>query len=88
LQLGIYRDAALRVLRLDDVACAIGRFGTSGFSLEPLDVPDLAEVRKRIADVAAGLRSADVTPRPGGWCYDCAYRAAPCDAYIREAGAS
>jgi ATP-dependent exoDNAse (exonuclease V) beta subunit len=84
LQLGIYRDAAMRVMRLDDVACAIGRFDKSGFSLEPLEVPDATEIQKRIAAAAVGLRSADVTPRPGGWCYDCAYRGAPCDAYPRK----
>lgn len=84
LQLGIYRDAAMRVMQLDDVACVIGRFDKSGFSLEPLEVPDAAEVRKRIGAAADGLRLADVTPRPGGWCYDCAYRAAPCDAYPRK----
>ncbi|MBV8170515.1 MAG: ATP-dependent helicase [Candidatus Eremiobacteraeota bacterium] len=81
LQLGIYRDAAVRVMGFDDVACAIGRFSGDTFSIEPLVVPDAAEVRARIAAVCAGLRATDLTARPGECCRGCAFRAAPCDAY-------
>jgi DNA helicase-2/ATP-dependent DNA helicase PcrA len=81
LQLGIYRDAVERAYHLPGAACFIGRFSDAGFALEPLDVPAPDEVRARIAAVAKGLRERDVTPRPGRWCYTCAYRAAPCDAY-------
>ncbi len=81
LQLGIYREAARRVYDVADAACIIGRFADGGFSLETVDVPDVALVRGRIAAVATGLRDRDLTPRPGDWCYTCQYRAAPCDAY-------
>ncbi|MBV8222553.1 MAG: PD-(D/E)XK nuclease family protein, partial [Candidatus Eremiobacteraeota bacterium] len=81
LQLAIYRDAADRVYGLSGAACAIGRFDGERFALEPLDVPSDSDVRERIASVAAGLRLADVTARPGEWCWTCPYRAAPCDAY-------
>jgi DNA helicase II / ATP-dependent DNA helicase PcrA len=81
LQLGIYRDAVERAYRLPSATCFIGRFSDAGFRLEALEVPAPDEVRARVAAVAAGLRECDVTPRPGRWCYTCAYRAAPCDAY-------
>jgi DNA helicase-2/ATP-dependent DNA helicase PcrA len=84
LQLGIYRDAVERAYGLPSAACFIGRFSDAGFALEALDVPSPDEVRARIAAVAKGLRDRDVTPRPGRWCYTCAYRAAPCDAYPRS----
>jgi hypothetical protein len=84
LQLGIYRDAVERAYHLPAAACFIGRFSDAGFALEPLDVPAPDEVRARIAAVAKGLRERDVTPRPGRWCYTCAYRAAPCDAYPKS----
>jgi hypothetical protein len=84
LQLGIYRDAVERAYRLPSAACFIGRFSDAGFALEPLDVPAQDEVRARIAAVAKGLRERDVTPSPGRWCYTCAYRAAPCDAYPKS----
>jgi len=85
LQLGIYRDAVERVYGFTDVACAIGRFAEDDtFSLETVELPSHGTVRARIAAVAEGLRHADVTPKPGRWCWTCAYRAAPCDAYPRR----
>jgi DNA helicase II / ATP-dependent DNA helicase PcrA len=88
LQLGIYRDAVGRAYRLPSAACFIGRFSDAGFALEALDVPAPDEVRARIAAVAKGLRERDVTPRPGRWCYTCAYRATPCDAYPKSTKAT
>jgi DNA helicase-2/ATP-dependent DNA helicase PcrA len=84
LQLGIYRDAVARAYAMPGAACFIGRFSDTGFALEALDVPTPEEVRARIAEVAKGLSDRDVTPRPGRWCYTCAYRAAPCDAYPKS----
>jgi len=84
LQLGIYRDAVERVYGFTDVACAIGRFAEDDtFSLETVELPSHETVRARIAAVAEGLGRADVTAKPGRWCWTCAYRAAPCDAYPR-----
>ena len=84
LQLGIYRNAALRVYKSNDAVCAIGRFSESGFAIEELSVPPLPELNARVAAVAAGLLKRDTTARPGDWCWTCAYRAAPCDAYPRR----
>jgi hypothetical protein len=85
LQLGIYRDAAERVYGLRGITCAIGRFNEDNeFSLEMIDPPTPDAVRARIAAVAEGLRRGDITPKPGRWCWTCAYRAAPCDAYPRK----
>lgn len=83
LQLGIYREAARRVYSIDDAACAIGRFDRGTFAIEPVDVPGLDEIEPRIQRIAAGMRASDLTPKPGEWCWSCAYRAAPCDAYPR-----
>lgn len=84
LQLGIYRDAVERAYHMPSAACFIGRFSDDGFALEALEVPAPDDVRARIAAVASGLRERDTTPRPGRWCYTCAYRAAPCGAYPKS----
>jgi len=81
LQLGIYREAARRAYRIEDAACVVGRFSDGAFALEALDVPSADAVRARIETVAAGLRAGSTEAKPGRWCFTCAYRAAPCDAY-------
>ncbi|HXM19126.1 MAG TPA: ATP-dependent DNA helicase [Candidatus Tumulicola sp.] len=83
LQLGIYREAAHRVYSVDRAACAIGRFEKDTFTIETVDPLAFDEVVTRIQHIAAGMRAADVTPKPGDWCRSCAYRAAPCDAYLK-----
>lgn len=85
LQLGLYREAARRAYGVQDPVCMIGRFEGDGFTLEEVGAPGADEVRSRVAAVAAGLRAADTRPIPGRWCFTCAYRAAPCDAYPRGA---
>jgi superfamily I DNA/RNA helicase len=84
LQLGIYREAARRAYGVRDPRCAIGRFEDGRFTVETIDAPAEADVRARVAAVAAGLSAAETEPRPGRWCYTCTYRAAPCDAYPRS----
>jgi DNA helicase II / ATP-dependent DNA helicase PcrA len=87
LQLGIYREAARRVYSVDVAACAIGRFEKDAFTIEAVEPPALDEVVARIQRIAAGMRAADVTPKAGTWCWTCAYRGAPCDAYPKKRGA-
>ena len=81
LQLGIYREAAMRAYGVRNPRCAIGRFEGGRFTIEMIDAPAEPDVRARIGAVAAGLSATDIEPRPGRWCYTCTYRAAPCDAY-------
>lgn len=78
LQLALYRMAATKAYGIDVAGCAIARLGSSGVALERVDLPDDAAVREHVEDVAAGIRRADITARPGPQCAACPYRGAPC----------
>ena len=78
LQLALYRIAASRAYGEDIASCAILRIGAGEVSLERVDLPDDDAVRAEVEAVAAGIRDADLTAKPGPQCATCPYRAAPC----------
>ncbi len=88
LQLGLYSLAAKRAYNIDVDQCFIGRIGDARFVLEPATVPTLEEIALRVEEVANGIRSGDLTAKPGIWCNACPYRAAPCMDYLRIPRAS
>ncbi len=78
LQLALYRLAVHRAYGIDTSGCAIARIAGNACTLEAVPALDESAVRARIDAVAAGIRGADVTARPGPQCATCTYRAAPC----------
>ena len=83
LQLALYRQAAVHAYGLDVAGCKIARINADGCTLEDVDLPDERAIRTRVAAVARGIRSADITARPGTHCALCPFRAAPCMDYTR-----
>ena len=83
LQLALYRKAAADAYGLSVDACVIARVSEDGVTLEDVELPGDAEIEQRVARVARGIASADLTARPGAHCDTCPYRAAPCMDYAR-----
>lgn len=78
LQLALYRKAAVEAYGLDVAGCRIARINAERCELEEVELPSADAVRSRVAEVAAGIRSASLTAKPGAHCIECPYRAAPC----------
>jgi ATP-dependent exoDNAse (exonuclease V) beta subunit len=78
LQLALYRIAAAKAYRIDVSASAIARLDANGVRFEFVEMPDEAAVRTHVEDVAAGIRTGDLTAKAGPQCATCPFRAAPC----------
>lgn len=78
LQLALYRMAAREVYGLPVERCLIGQVAGKNFSLDQIQPVDETELRDRIRAVRRGLAQREDRARPGKWCWNCSYRAAPC----------
>ena len=83
LQLALYRKAAAEAYGIDVAGCRIARVTDDRCVPEEVALPDESELATRIAAVARGIRTADLTPKNGPHCAACGYRAAPCMDYAR-----
>ncbi|MDQ6779565.1 MAG: ATP-dependent helicase [Candidatus Eremiobacteraeota bacterium] len=86
LQLALYRRAAELVYGHAGAQCYIGRVVGDAFSLQQVEALSEGQLRERIMRVREGLKARDDTPRPGIWCFQCPYRGAPCQDYLRSTG--
>lgn len=86
LQLALYRRAADLVYNQPGAHGYIGRIAGDTFSLEQVEALSEGQLQERIMHARDGLKARDATPRPGPWCFQCPYRGAPCQDYMRGDG--
>jgi ATP-dependent DNA helicase UvrD/PcrA len=83
LQLALYREAVVNAYGIHVKGCRIARITAKRCDLEAVDLPDGTEMRRRVAAVAAGIRTGDLMAKPGLHCAQCPYRDAPCRDFPR-----